>query len=119
MQTASCVVCHAKPSTNSPWKIELAELNEAIRSSCDDEQVWDTADQVVNETESLNLIADRERVFLVGIQRKSDRPESDTFTGATSTHTMLDSIGLSCLLIHQVSSYTLVPSRIRPRMSMQ
>ena len=81
MQRASCLTCNAKSSSNSPWKIELAELNEAIKKSCDEEQVWEAADEVVTETESLNLIADQERVFLVGIQVKSERPEGDTFTG--------------------------------------
>ena len=81
VQRASCLTCHAKSSSESPWKIELAELNEAIKKSCDEEQVWEVADEVVSETESLNLIADQERVFLVGIQVKSERPEGDTFTG--------------------------------------
>lgn len=79
MQRPSCVACRAKPS--GPWQNELAELNDALRKSCDDEEVWDAADEVVNESESLNLIADQERVFLVGIQPKSDRQEGDTFTG--------------------------------------
>lgn len=73
--------CYAKPSGRA-WHSELAELNDAIRKSCDDEEEWELADEVVNQTESLNLIADQERVYLVGVHLKSERSDGDNFTGA-------------------------------------
>lgn len=70
--------CHVKKE-NTQWKTQLAELNDAIRSSVSDEE-WEDVGELHIEQDAPK-ITDQERVYLVGVQVKSRKKDAESFTG--------------------------------------
>lgn len=79
LQDRCSTACFVKKE-NTQWKVELAQLNDAIRASVSEED-WEDIEEL-NIDQSSPKITDQERVYLVGVRVKSRKPDADSFTGA-------------------------------------
>eukprot|EP00892_Ulva_mutabilis_P008547 jgi/Ulvmu1/6064/UM027_0042.1 len=73
------IACLVKKE-NTQWKVELAQLNDAIRASVSDEDWEDVGPEDLQLDHSSPKITDQERVYLVAVKVKSRKPDAESFT---------------------------------------